>query len=89
MRETNQLGGVAVMARKELVASKIECLENTFCCGISIDTYGIIVLHNPPNRSEYRVPDDVISNCLSSAYNDFSSASVDKVLIMGDFNLPN
>ena len=31
---------------------------------MSIDTYGIIVLYNPPNPSEYRVPDDVISNCL-------------------------
>ena len=55
------------MVRKELVASKTECLEYKFCGGISIDTHEIIVLYNSPNPSGYHVPDDVISNCFSSA----------------------
>ena len=56
---------------------------------VIFDTYGTIVLYNPPNPSEYRVPDDINSNCLSSAYIAPSIASIGKVLNMGGFNLPN
>ena len=69
------------MAREQLAASKNENLDNTFGCGISIDTNEIILLYNPPIQSESRVPNDVFSNCSSSIFNDLSNSSTEDVIV--------
>ena len=64
-RKANQHGGVAVLSKKGIQAIKVEGYECSFCCCISLENHGLVVLYDPPITWEYRIPDELVFYCLS------------------------
>ena len=56
-RNTNHRGSVAVLAEEVNLAIKVEIYELSFCCCLSLQKYGLVVLYNPSITSDYRISD--------------------------------
>ena len=86
VREINLHGGVAIMAKKNWLHKKN---ASTIHFAVVYRLIPMELLFYTILQTLVSIVYNVVSNCLSSAYNVLSNASIDKVLIMGDFNLQN
>ena len=88
-RIANQHGCVAVLGKNGFQAIKVEGYECSFLLRhITRKVWSCSTL-SPPITSEYRIPEELVFNCLSSFSELFCRQHIDRVLFMGDFNLPD
>ena len=88
-RIANEHGGVAILGKKGIPATKVGEYWCSFCCCTSLETYGLVILYDPPNTNEDRTPDEIVFSCLSSFWAVLRIQIIDQVWFLGNFNLPD